>query len=138
MSTATGSSLLQREPQLLGQTVVVFGGSAGIGLETARVARDGGAKIVLAARNPEALQRAASELGVQHSAAFDLPTSPNWNASSTTCRLGLITIFSPVPVLTMRRWPSSTLTRGAETWRLFGERRLGKDGRNGDLPAVRR
>lgn len=71
MSTATGSSLLQREPQLLGQTVVVIGGSAGIGLETARLARDGGAKLVLAARNAEALQRAASELGAQRSAAFD-------------------------------------------------------------------
>jgi NAD(P)-dependent dehydrogenase (short-subunit alcohol dehydrogenase family) len=71
MSTATGSSLLPREGQLLGQTVVVIGGSAGIGLETARLARDGGAKLVLAARNAEALQRAASELGAQRSAAFD-------------------------------------------------------------------
>jgi NAD(P)-dependent dehydrogenase (short-subunit alcohol dehydrogenase family) len=71
MSTATSSPLLQREPPLLGQTVVVIGGSAGIGLETARLARDGGAKLVLAARNPEPLQRAASELGAQHSAAFD-------------------------------------------------------------------
>ena len=71
MSTATGSSPLRPEPQLLGQTVVVIGGSAGIGLETARLARDGGAKLVLAARNPEALQRAASELGAEHSAAFD-------------------------------------------------------------------
>ena len=71
MNTATESSLLQREPQLLGQTVVVIGGSAGIGLETARLARDWGAKLVLAARNPEALQRVASELGAQHSTAFD-------------------------------------------------------------------
>jgi len=71
MSTATGSSLLQREPHLLGETVVVIGGSAGIGLETARLARDLGANLVLAARNPEPLRRAASELGAQHSAAFD-------------------------------------------------------------------
>jgi NAD(P)-dependent dehydrogenase (short-subunit alcohol dehydrogenase family) len=71
MSTATGSSLLPREGQLLGQTVVVIGGSAGIGLETARLARDEGAKLVLAARNADALQRAASELGAQRSAAFD-------------------------------------------------------------------
>jgi hypothetical protein len=33
MSTATPSPL-RREPQLAGQTVVVIGGSAGIGLET--------------------------------------------------------------------------------------------------------
>jgi NAD(P)-dependent dehydrogenase (short-subunit alcohol dehydrogenase family) len=71
MSTATGSSLLQPEPQLVGQTVVVIGASAGIGLETARLARDGGAKLVLAARSPETFQRAARELGAQHSAAFD-------------------------------------------------------------------
>jgi NAD(P)-dependent dehydrogenase (short-subunit alcohol dehydrogenase family) len=71
MSIAASSPLLQREPPLLGQTVVVIGGSAGIGLETARLARDGGAKLVLAARNPEPLQRAASELGAQHSAALD-------------------------------------------------------------------
>ncbi len=71
MSTASGSSLLQPERQLLGQTVVVIGGSAGIGLETARLAHDVGAKLVLAARNPEALQRVASEIGAQHSAAFD-------------------------------------------------------------------
>jgi len=71
MSTATGSSFLQREPQLLGQTVVVIGGSAGIGLETARFARAEGAKLVLAARNPDALGRAASELGAQQTAAFD-------------------------------------------------------------------
>ena len=71
MSTPTSSALLQREPPLLGQTVVVIGGSAGIGLETARRAREEGAKLVLAARNPEPLQRAARELGAQHSAAFD-------------------------------------------------------------------
>ena len=71
MSTATGPSLLQREPKLLGQTVVVIGGSAGMGFETARFARAEGAKLVLTARHTEALQRAASELGAQHTAAFD-------------------------------------------------------------------
>ena len=39
MATATTSVAVAREPQLLGQTVVVIGGSAGIGLETARLAR---------------------------------------------------------------------------------------------------
>jgi NAD(P)-dependent dehydrogenase (short-subunit alcohol dehydrogenase family) len=34
MSIATGASPIQPEPQLAGQTVVVIGGSAGIGLET--------------------------------------------------------------------------------------------------------
>ena len=56
------SSPIQREPELLGQTVVVIGGSAGIGLETARRARAEGAKLILTGRNPERLQHAASEL----------------------------------------------------------------------------
>ena len=59
------------EPELRGQTVVVIGGSAGIGLETARRARAEGADVILTARNPERLQRAASELGALSTAAFD-------------------------------------------------------------------
>jgi NADPH:quinone reductase-like Zn-dependent oxidoreductase len=35
MTTATTVSPTVREPRLLGQTVVVIGGSSGIGLETA-------------------------------------------------------------------------------------------------------
>jgi NAD(P)-dependent dehydrogenase (short-subunit alcohol dehydrogenase family) len=71
MSTATTASPTQREPELLGQTVVVIGGSAGIGFETARRARVEGAKLILTGRNPERLQRAASELGALTTAAFD-------------------------------------------------------------------
>ena len=59
------------EQELLGQTVVVIGGSAGIGLETARRARAEGAKLILTGRNPERLERAARELGPLSSAAFD-------------------------------------------------------------------
>ncbi len=57
--------------ELLGQTVVVIGGSAGIGLETARRARAEGAEVVLTARDPDRLERAAIELGAKGSAAFD-------------------------------------------------------------------
>ena len=70
MDNATLASRAQREPELLGQTVVVIGGSAGIGLETARRARAEGADVILT-RNPERLQRAAGELGALRSAAFD-------------------------------------------------------------------
>jgi NAD(P)-dependent dehydrogenase (short-subunit alcohol dehydrogenase family) len=69
MSTAT--SPVRREPQLAGQTVVAIGGTAGIGLETARLARAEGAKLVLAARNPERLQQVASELNTPNAVAFD-------------------------------------------------------------------
>src|SRR5262245_34532726 len=61
----------QREPELLGQTVVVIGGSAGIGFETARRARAEGARVILTGRNAERLQHAASEVDALSTAAFD-------------------------------------------------------------------
>ena len=71
MTAATTGFPPLREPQLLGQTVVVIGGSAGIGLETARRARAEGADVVLTGRNPERLRHAALELNALSSAAFD-------------------------------------------------------------------
>ena len=59
------------EPELLGQTVVVIGGSAGIGLETARRARTEGANVILTGRNPDRLEQAARDVGAQRTAAFD-------------------------------------------------------------------
>jgi NAD(P)-dependent dehydrogenase (short-subunit alcohol dehydrogenase family) len=60
----------RREPELAGQTVVVIGGSAGIGLETARRARAEGADVIITARNPDRLQSVGQELGAT-TAAFD-------------------------------------------------------------------
>jgi NAD(P)-dependent dehydrogenase (short-subunit alcohol dehydrogenase family) len=57
-------------PQLAGQRVLVIGGSAGIGLATARRAHAEGAELILTARNPERLQQAGDELGASVS-AFD-------------------------------------------------------------------
>ena len=62
MTIASTAAFAQRKPELLGQTVVVVGGSAGIGLETARRARVEGAHLILTGRHPERLQRAALEL----------------------------------------------------------------------------
>jgi NAD(P)-dependent dehydrogenase (short-subunit alcohol dehydrogenase family) len=70
-TTATAVSPTQRDPELSGQTVVVIGGSSGIGLETARRARAEGAGVVLAGREPDRLKQAAAELGALSSAAFD-------------------------------------------------------------------
>ncbi len=53
-----------------GQTVVVIGGSSGIGLETGRRARAEGAEVILTARDADRLQRAGRELGAR-TAAFD-------------------------------------------------------------------
>jgi len=58
-------------PELAGQTVVLIGGSAGIGLETARRARAEGADVILAARHPDRLKQAADEVGAARTAAFD-------------------------------------------------------------------
>jgi NAD(P)-dependent dehydrogenase (short-subunit alcohol dehydrogenase family) len=55
---------------LEGQTVLVIGGSAGIGLETARRAREEGADVIITARDPDRLHRAGLELGASI-AAFD-------------------------------------------------------------------
>jgi NAD(P)-dependent dehydrogenase (short-subunit alcohol dehydrogenase family) len=60
-----------RELDLLGQTVVLIGGSAGIGLETARRARREGAEVVLAGRNPDRLEQAAKDVGARSTSAFD-------------------------------------------------------------------
>src|SRR6478609_3602461 len=57
--------------ELQGQTVVLIGGSAGIGLETARRARTEGAKVILTGRNPDRLRRAATEVEALSTAAFD-------------------------------------------------------------------
>ena len=40
MAASINSSPMHREPDLIGQTVLVIGGSSGIGLETARLARE--------------------------------------------------------------------------------------------------
>ena len=68
---ATTTVSTPRAPEMVGPIVVVIGGSAGMGLETARRARAEGADVVLAARNPERLEQAALELGAQSTATFD-------------------------------------------------------------------
>ena len=65
------------EPQLAGQTVVVLGGSAGIGLATARRARAEGANVVITGRDPERLARAAADLGSTETApSTHIQTAP--------------------------------------------------------------
>jgi NAD(P)-dependent dehydrogenase (short-subunit alcohol dehydrogenase family) len=61
---------LEGGPKLLGQTVVVIGGSAGIGLETARLAREEGAAVVITGRTAGPLEQVGRDLGAA-TAAFD-------------------------------------------------------------------
>jgi len=58
-------------PALTGQIVAVIGGSSGIGRQTAHLARDEGADIILTGRDPERLEHAAAELGALSTSAFD-------------------------------------------------------------------
>ena len=58
------------EPTLAGQTVVVIGGTSGIGLETARRARDEGADVIITGSDPDRVQRVGVRLGASI-AAFD-------------------------------------------------------------------
>jgi NAD(P)-dependent dehydrogenase (short-subunit alcohol dehydrogenase family) len=70
MAASVNSSPAHPGRDLLGQTVAVIGGSSGIGLETARLARARGADIILTARNPDRLHSVGLELGASI-AAFD-------------------------------------------------------------------
>jgi NAD(P)-dependent dehydrogenase (short-subunit alcohol dehydrogenase family) len=70
-TTEVSASPGLRKPQLTGQTVVLLGGSAGIGLETARLARAEGADVILVGRNAERLEQAARDIGARTTAAFD-------------------------------------------------------------------
>ena len=71
MTSTTTTTSNRPESELAGQTVVLIGGSAGIGLETARRARAEGANVILTGRNPDRLRQAALDVGAQRTAAFD-------------------------------------------------------------------
>ena len=57
--------------ELSGKTVVVLGGSSGIGLEAARQARIAGAELIITGRNPAHLEEACDELAAR-TAVLDL------------------------------------------------------------------
>jgi NAD(P)-dependent dehydrogenase (short-subunit alcohol dehydrogenase family) len=71
MTTSVNDTGAQSQPHLRGATVVCVGGSAGIGLETARQAQALGADVIVTGRNPTRLAQAAAELSAKGSAAFD-------------------------------------------------------------------
>jgi len=70
MSATVGADTGQQQ-DMVGQTVVLIGGSSGIGLETARLARAHGAEVILAARDPDRLRDAAEQVAARSTASFD-------------------------------------------------------------------
>jgi NAD(P)-dependent dehydrogenase (short-subunit alcohol dehydrogenase family) len=104
MDTAPLASHAGRPPELLGQTVVVIGGSTGIGLETARRARAEGADVILTARNLDRLQSAAREVGALRTAAFDAgdPASIEKFFLDVPAPIDHVMLTGPGP----RYWPS--------------------------------
>lgn len=85
-----------REPQLPGQTVLVIGGSSGIGLETARRAHAEGASVIITARDPERVHRAGLELEASI-AAFDATDFDRLGTFFAGVRTQLDHVFVTVP-----------------------------------------
>jgi NAD(P)-dependent dehydrogenase (short-subunit alcohol dehydrogenase family) len=75
MASAIAPEVTHHEPELVGQTVVVIGGSAGIGFETARRARAEGADVIMTGRNADRLKDAAEHVGAERTATFDATDS---------------------------------------------------------------
>jgi NAD(P)-dependent dehydrogenase (short-subunit alcohol dehydrogenase family) len=70
-TTPTASTSSSATPELANQTVVVLGGTAGIGIAIARHARAEGAEVIITGRDPDRLRRAEEELAPRQTAAFD-------------------------------------------------------------------
>ncbi|MGO4567585.1 SDR family oxidoreductase [Rhizobium sp. 2YAF20] len=63
MQTSTTQTRITEAQSFQGQNIVIIGGSSGIGLATARRAKDVGANLFLVSRNPQRLREAAEAIG---------------------------------------------------------------------------
>ena len=70
--------------KLAGKKVVVVGGSSGIGLATAAMAKADGAEVIIAARTPERLEAAAKSIGAS-AIATDVTSDDSVNALFKAC-----------------------------------------------------
>ena len=89
----------------------MIGGSAGIGLATARRARAEGADVILTGRDPERLRARGGGARRAASPPSTPPTRSASRGSSTACRRRSTTSWSRPAGRTTRRWPSSTSTQ---------------------------
>src|SRR3954451_14523160 len=109
----TDTDATTRAPELLGRTVVVIGGSAGIGLETARRASAEGADVILTGRDHERLARAAADVDAQSVAAFDATDFDELGCFFGRQSTGIDHVLVTGPVRTSRRWRTWPSTRPA-------------------------
>lgn len=100
--------MAESRTSLAGQVVVVMGGSAGIGLETARLAREDGARVVITGRDRERLEKAAVEVGAESALTLDLDDSADVERVFGELPEQLDHILVVGAVRSTRRWPSST------------------------------
>ena len=91
--------------------MVVIGGSAGIGLETARLARAEGADVVLTGRNEERLRDAADALGASGTATFDANDSSALQAFFDSLEEPVDHVMVTAGGRTTPAWPTWTSTR---------------------------
>jgi NAD(P)-dependent dehydrogenase (short-subunit alcohol dehydrogenase family) len=74
------------QSELRNQTVVVIGGTSGIGLEAARRARAEGAQVILTARHPERLEEVARDVDALKSTALTQTISHLCSLSFLLCQ----------------------------------------------------
>jgi NAD(P)-dependent dehydrogenase (short-subunit alcohol dehydrogenase family) len=72
MTTLSPAVQPQSAHALAGQTVVVIGGSSGIGLESARQARSAGSAVIITGRDHDRLDRAGREVDALSTSRLDL------------------------------------------------------------------
>ena len=108
-----------RERDLLGQTLVVIGGSAGIGLETARLARARGGRGDHHGAQPRPPAPCRPRARRQHRGLRRHRLRPAREVLRRAARARSTTCWSPAPVPTTRRSRSSTSKRHAATSRLI-------------------
>ena len=88
---------------LRGQTVLVIGGTRGMGLATARRARAAGAELVITGRNAERLELVGGELHAR-TAAFDATDFDRLAEFFGTSKVRSITCSSPALGRTTQRY----------------------------------